>query len=398
MIIPNSVISIGESALYDCTALSSATIGNSVTTIGAEAFYGCKGLNDVVIPSFVTSIGHGAFGNCSGLKEVIIPNSVTSIGELAFGGCEALISATIGNSVTTISDEAFYFCSKLKEVIIPSSVTSIGYGAFRNCTSLTEIVLPPSVETIGESAFANDTNLKSIKMGHGVKSIGENAFQNCPASMVHITALTPPEAPDNAFSDYSGQLCVLNEAAAEAYRNAPSCWNNFNSTVMSVMVEPTGIETGDAPKTLSGKPGDTFQLSAKLMPENVTLPHLFWRSTNTAIATVDQNGLVTLHSDKGMAKVVAMADDEEADPADRSCKIIVESLYSNIPVAEFTVNDISTGIENVVIGNTTGDIDYDAPYEVYNLQGVFVGDRTDYLAPGFYIVRQGRTVKKIEVN
>lgn len=39
--ISNSVTSIGNSAFYDCSGLTSATIPNSVTSIGSYAFSGC---------------------------------------------------------------------------------------------------------------------------------------------------------------------------------------------------------------------------------------------------------------------------------------------------------------------------------------------------------------------
>ncbi|MBO4549499.1 MAG: leucine-rich repeat protein, partial [Bacteroidaceae bacterium] len=39
-----SVTSIGQNAFWDCTSLTSITIGNSVTTIGNSAFSGCSGL------------------------------------------------------------------------------------------------------------------------------------------------------------------------------------------------------------------------------------------------------------------------------------------------------------------------------------------------------------------
>ncbi|WP_282193779.1 leucine-rich repeat domain-containing protein, partial [Muribaculum intestinale] len=42
--IPNSVTSIGGSAFYNCSGLTSVTIGNSVTSIGGSAFYNCSGL------------------------------------------------------------------------------------------------------------------------------------------------------------------------------------------------------------------------------------------------------------------------------------------------------------------------------------------------------------------
>ena len=106
-----SVTSIGSSAFYRCSGLTSVTIGNSVTSIGSDAFYLCDGLTSVTIPNSVTSIGSDAFSDCSSLTSVIIPNSVTSIGGHAFKSCTSLTSVTIPNSVTAIGSSAFYGCS-----------------------------------------------------------------------------------------------------------------------------------------------------------------------------------------------------------------------------------------------------------------------------------------------
>ena len=78
------VTSIGFGAFYDCTGLTSITIGNSVTSIGEYAFYDCTGLTGITIPNSITSIGDSAFSGCTGLTSITIPNSVTSIGEDAF--------------------------------------------------------------------------------------------------------------------------------------------------------------------------------------------------------------------------------------------------------------------------------------------------------------------------
>ena len=81
------VASIGESAFYFCSGLTSITIPNSVKSIGRYAFFGCSSLTSVTIPNSVTSIGYEAFGECSGLTSITIPNSVTSIGGFAFAHC-----------------------------------------------------------------------------------------------------------------------------------------------------------------------------------------------------------------------------------------------------------------------------------------------------------------------
>jgi hypothetical protein len=41
-VIPNSVISIGNKAFYECGGLTSVVIGNSVTSIGYDVFSGCS--------------------------------------------------------------------------------------------------------------------------------------------------------------------------------------------------------------------------------------------------------------------------------------------------------------------------------------------------------------------
>ena len=52
-----------------------------------------------------------------------------------------------------------------------------------------------------------------------------------------------------------------------------------------------------------------------------------------------------------------------------------------------------SGIEDVF-----AEFDSTLPYEVYNLNGVMIGNSIDNLAHGIYIVRQGNAVKKITVK
>lgn len=440
IVIPNSVTSISQFAFNYCTSLTSLTLGNSVITIGGDSFYKCNSLTSLNIPESVTTIGAYAFGKCSSLTSLVIPNSVTLIGGYAFSKCSGLTSVafsdgvevlnwtsdvfdnldsikdlyigrtityvplispapianpeslTIGNTVTSIPASFCLGATKLKKLTLGSSLVDIGDNAFSGCTALTEVVMPPSIETIGESAFAGNTSLASIVMGHKVKSIGDKAFDGCQAKSVFITAQTPPAASNDAFSDYSGTLYLQGKAACDAYSEVYTCWNRFDS---NVMIEPTEMRL-DGGKSISGKAGDTFQLKATLLPENVTLPQVFWRSTNPKIATVDANGLVTLHADMSEAMAVAESDDETG-----ACKIIAESLYANGPQVEVTVfNSDFNGIEDVVTDSPMANesIDFNAPYEVYNLNGIKVGDSTSSLPAGIYIVRQGNAVKKIAVN
>ena len=122
----NGSVVIPESVTYN-------GVTYSVTSIGNSAFYDCTGLTSITIPNSVTSIGNSAFYNCSGLTSITIPNSVTSIEDWAFRECSGLTSVTIGNSVTSIGYSVFHGCSGLTSITIPNSVESIGYQAFYGC-------------------------------------------------------------------------------------------------------------------------------------------------------------------------------------------------------------------------------------------------------------------------
>ena len=237
-----SVTSIGSSAFWGCTGLTSIEIPNSVTSIGDYAFWSCPGLTgELVIPNSVTSIGDYAFQHCTGLTSIVIGNSVKSIGYYAFqyctgltsiefnaekctrmenyyypvfGGCTALSTVTIGENVKNIPDFAFYGCSGLTSIIvadgntvydsrvncnaiietasnsliigcentvIPNSVTSIGDYAFYKCSGLTgKLVIPNSVTSIGDYAFWDCSGLTGeLVIPNSVTSIGMKAFSGC---------------------------------------------------------------------------------------------------------------------------------------------------------------------------------------------------------------------------
>ena len=241
IVIPESVVyedvtytvtSIGSSAFFRCSGLTSITIPNSVTSIGSSAFSGCTGLTSVTIPNSVTYIGNWAFSGCSGLTSITIPNSVTSIDYGAFENCSGLTSITIPRSVTSIGESAFSGCSNLKDVkipvedlssfcnnsnvffiyqkinkpftlidnegmeivnlIIPDDVTSIKDYAFYNCSGLSSVTIPNSVTSIGSCAFY-DCGLVSAVIGSGVTQISQDAFGK-PSSLKKTIWLTntPP--------------------------------------------------------------------------------------------------------------------------------------------------------------------------------------------------------------
>jgi len=159
IVIPESVVRIGNYAFSGCANLTTITIPDSVRKIGGYSFSGCKNLTAITIPDGVRSIGDRAFEECTNLTTITIPDGVTSIGEYSFSGCENLTTITIPESVTSIGEHAFYSCTNLTAITIPEGVTSIGEEAFRWCEKLTTITIPDSITSIGYRAFSYCKNL-----------------------------------------------------------------------------------------------------------------------------------------------------------------------------------------------------------------------------------------------
>ena len=100
---------------------------------------------------------YGAFYNCTGLTSITIGDKVTYIGKRAFYGCTSLTSVDIASSVTSIDDYAFNNCTSLTSITIPDSVTNIGYSAFSGCSGIKEIFFDGSAPTMGSYMFGSVT-------------------------------------------------------------------------------------------------------------------------------------------------------------------------------------------------------------------------------------------------
>ena len=178
IVLPKSIIGIGELAFNSCENLVNIEIPDGVNNIGKNAFSGCKSINEIEIPNLVRIISDKTFENCSGLKSVRLPKSITYIGSDAFRACN-IDAIDLPASLITIGSSAFANCSALKMITIPEGVISIRNSAFSNCSELQLVVLPGSLDSIGNNAFYECEKLNFVELPTSLLFLDENVFFGC---------------------------------------------------------------------------------------------------------------------------------------------------------------------------------------------------------------------------
>lgn len=151
----------GYGFFQDCSKLESVVIPDSVVSIGNTAFKNCTSLTEVKIGSGVSQLSSDMFLNCTSLKNVVIPSNVKTIGINAFKDCTGLESVIIENGVLKIDNFAFNSCTSLKNVSLSDTLEEICWKSFEN-TNIEEINIPASVKIISDYTFSSCNNLKNI--------------------------------------------------------------------------------------------------------------------------------------------------------------------------------------------------------------------------------------------
>ncbi len=256
LVIPDDVVTIGQSAFENAANLQKVTIGSQVMYIHADAFSGCTSLtetnylgtaeqwsqiemdrcNNILLktltnPISVSSVYDGSINwNISGstltfsgsgslgpleynpsagilyypwsnysdiIENVVIEPGIMGIGNYAFADFGQLSHISIPTSITDIGAYAFMRCEKLDSISLPDGLQHILDHAFQH-SNFVHLEIPSSVASIGKYAFGSCNSLQSVAIDGNLLRIEEGTFSSC----YELTSIGIPKS----------VVCIENEA------------------------------------------------------------------------------------------------------------------------------------------------------------------------------------------
>lgn len=177
LILPDSLIKIGTGAFYESGFTGELHLPEKLTHIGTAAFFKTGFTGRLILPEELTYIGSRAFFECRFTGDLLIPDSVRHLAQGAFNNTKFTGKLTLSKGLTEIERETFISCGFTGKLTIPDTITRIDSNAFQNCNFTGELVLPDGITSIGEFAFNGCIGLKGrLRIPDGLTECGERAF------------------------------------------------------------------------------------------------------------------------------------------------------------------------------------------------------------------------------
>ena len=343
VVIGNSVTSIGEYAFMYCSSLTSIQIPNSVTSIGKLAFSDCTSLTSVVIGNSVTSIGKDAFSDCTSLTKITcLATNPPTIKSNTFYSYSAELYVPVG-CISAYQSANYWNKFNIKE--IPTLSTSIVLNktsaSLKAAETLTLVatVLPENAtdksvtwKSSNEAVAIVDTNglVTAITVGEATITAttadGSNLSASCKVTVTstlatsitldyteyeiveksdfQLTAIILPESTTNkgvvwSSSDiwiasvdenglaraYSVGEAIITATTVDGSNLSASC----KVTVVSSLAQSITLDKTEVSLEVT----ETAALVATVLPETSSNKSVEWKSSNEAVATVNNKGEVT---------------------------------------------------------------------------------------------------------
>ncbi len=338
----NPACVLGNAAFSNCTSL--ATIANldriNVFNGGSE-FAGCTSLKSVTLSPDIVYIANGTFAGCSSLKEVKNMDKLQAVPANAFERCVSLSSISLANC-KELGFSAFAGCGRLEEAVWPKAAPNYGGSVFSRCafdftsgypensgiTAANVVSVAPNQTPV--FYFSLTTPSQTIKSGEALKPNPPYTFKTkygydykkliseSPLWLNKDTGFGLPKVTVKPTLDTKtpGTRNYTYSIPSSVYANMYSL--TFKLTVLG-NIKVKSIQPNIAAATLNKS--RTVTLTVKVLPSDAGNKAVSWKSSDTAVATVDSNGVVK-GIKAGSSSIIATAKDGSGIKG--VCKITVK--------------------------------------------------------------------------
>lgn len=146
----------------------------------------------------------------------------------------------------------------------------------------------------GFSPFYYNKDIVSFSIGPNVVKCRSLVFDRCEnLQSINCYSLNPPQILNATTAQYTLTIVNIPQGSLGIYQKS-NYWENFWNLneilpTPNVMAEQILLNIEEAEIPI----GETVQLEATVLPEDVTDPTIIWYSSDPNITTVSENGLVT---------------------------------------------------------------------------------------------------------
>lgn len=419
------------SGFSGCENLKKIVFNDSIESIEGKAFRGTK-IESVELPNSVTYLPYDAFYDAENIRSITFGTgldglpleSIYSIGVEGIEGwnytysnnlhLENLENVKIVDSPAPFSlklfcidswspthrNEPAFFHNHLKHFYVGRPLDDITECTYINWWRTEELsndysTNPDlcSIETLEIAGYCDEVpkffqTVDTLILGKNVKKIDLSNINQSKLVTIICRNLTPP----TVTGDFEKTVWLY--ATLKVPKGTKEIYANVNGWKEFWTIEEYEPETKLMLKEteISLKLNETYQLIAELKSEDEDYETtLKWSSSDDAIVSVSDNGLVTGISVGQVMITVATADDK----AKATCIVNVNdgSGFADVSVGEKISIAAMDGTISV-LNKPDGRLWY-----VFNSQGQLVAETSDEtivgLASGLYIVRVGEIVQKV---
>ena len=312
--ITSNIAYAGRTTEGNCNG--SIVVPEGVTSIGSTAFYLNTQITTVSLPTTLTSIGDNSFRTTS-ITSVNIPATVTSIGSLAFSNnLQTLASVnfqgTSANSGLTISSDVFQYV-KLTTITFPANLVTLHPSVFSAANKLVSINFRGNAPAVSTDFTGITAPLPTVYANSTATDFTSPSWKGLNFISVAPPAFSYASSPQTASAGTPITTATVTSTGGTitSYSINPAITNTpgltFDTTTGAIAGTPTQVAasttyTVTATGTLSATSTSTYSITVNAAPvaQTITFPDLspvkLGAAAPTLSATASSNLTVTYTS------------------------------------------------------------------------------------------------------